>query len=141
VTHPTVPGRPQDTTDSTADSTAAGARQPCTCQEDPDNPPCAHAVPVTREQIGRLRAYAAQHPGRAIIMSELTGEWMSALADFLPDGADGEERVLTWMRDPYALPPAAELRSSDDLGELLDTLGAPPAAAKPSPSVPDRATA
>jgi len=85
-------------------------------------------VPVTREQVGRLHAYADQHPERAFIMSELEGAWMSALADFLPPGPDEEDRVLAWMSAPCALPPDADLRSSADLGELLDMLGAPPAA-------------
>lgn len=53
---------------------------------------------------------------------------MSALADFLPPGPDEEDRVLAWMSAPCALPPDADLRSSADLGELLDMLGAPPAA-------------
>lgn len=109
--------------------TAAALRRQCVCQEDPDNGACECAVPITREQVGRLRAYAAEHPERAIILSELAGEWMSALLDFLPPGADGEERLLAWMNDPYALPPAADLRSSPDLGTLLDLLGASPAAA------------
>jgi hypothetical protein len=61
----------------------------------------------------------------AVIMSELTGEWMSALLACLPPAEDDEERVLAWMRAPYALPLAADLRSSADLGTLLDMLGAP----------------
>jgi hypothetical protein len=87
-------------------------------------------VPVTREQAGRLRAYAGQHPEWAFIMSELEGAWMSALRDFLPPGGDDEDRVLAWMNDPRALSPAADLRSSADLDELLDMLGAAPAAAQ-----------
>jgi hypothetical protein len=75
--------------------------------------------------------YATQHPERVVIMSELQGAWMSALLDFLPPAPDGEDRILTWMSDPRALPPAAELHSSADLGELLDMLGAPSAAAMP----------
>jgi hypothetical protein len=54
---------------------------------------------------------------------------MSALPGCLPPGEDGEDRVLAWLRDPRALPPSAGLRSAADLGTLLDTLGAPPAAA------------
>ena len=87
----------------------------------------AHSV--TREHVGWLRAYAAQRPERVIILSETEGTWMSALLDYLPPGADDPERVLAWMRAPYDLPPAAGLRSSASLGELLDTLGAPPPAA------------
>jgi hypothetical protein len=125
VSHATVPGDQEDA----AVSAAAALRRQCVCREDPGNGPCECAVPVTREQVGRLRAYAAQHPERAVIRSELAEKWMSALLDFLPPGADGEDRVLAWMADPYALPPAAGLRSSADLGTLLDLLEAPPAAA------------
>jgi hypothetical protein len=107
------------------------ARQQCICQEDPGNGPCSCALPVTREQASRLHAYAAQHPERVVIMSEPQGAWMSALQDFLPPAPDGQDRVLAWMSDPRALPPAAGLRSSADLGELLDLLGAPPARATP----------
>jgi hypothetical protein len=108
---------------------AADLRRQCICQEAPGNRPCACPRPVTREQAGWLRAYSAGHPERAVIMSELTGEWMSALTAFLPPGEDSEDRVLAWMGDPYELPPAADLRSSADLGTLLDMLGASPAAA------------
>lgn len=52
---------------------------------------------------------------------------MSALLACLPPAED-EDRVLAWMRAPYALPLAASLRSSADLGTLLDMLGAPAAA-------------
>jgi hypothetical protein len=81
---------------------------------------------VTREQLGSLRAYTAQHPERAFICSEVSGEWMTALRSHLPPG---EDPVLAWMLAPYGLPQAADLRSSADLGELLDMLGALPAAA------------
>jgi hypothetical protein len=125
VSHASTPGDREDA----AVSTVATLRRQCVCQEDPDNGPCECAVPFTREQVGRLRAYAAQHPERAIILSELTEEWMSALLDFLPPGKDGEDPVLAWMRDPCALPPAAGLQSAANLGTLLDLLGAPPGAA------------
>jgi hypothetical protein len=124
VTQAIVPGDPEDT----AVQLSAAVRRQCICQEDPGRGPCEHAAPVTREQLGRLRAYAAVHPERAFIMSEITGEWLSALADSLPPGTNAEDRVLAWMRAPYELPPAADLRASADLAELLDTLGAPPAA-------------
>jgi hypothetical protein len=107
------------------------ARRQCICQEDPGNGPCECALPVTREQAGRLHAYASQHPERVVIMSELQGGWISALVDFLPPAPPGEDRIVAWMRDPRALPPAAGLRSSADLGELLDLLDAPPATAMP----------
>jgi hypothetical protein len=106
-------------------------RQQCICQEDPGNEPCSCALPVTREQADRLHAYATQHPERVVIMSEPRGEWISALRDFLPPAPAVEDRVTVWMSNPCALPPAADLRSSADLGELLDLLGAPPARATP----------
>jgi hypothetical protein len=49
-----------------------------------------------------------------------------SLVDFLPPAPPGEDRIVAWMRDPRALPPAAGPRSS-----LLDLLGAPPATATP----------
>lgn len=111
--------------DREAAASAAGVmRRQCVCQEDPANGPCACAQPVTREQIGWLHTYAAQHPERVIILSETEGAWMSALTDHLPPGADDAERVRAWMSAPRALPPAADLRSSASLGELLDMLGA-----------------
>jgi hypothetical protein len=125
VSHASAPGDREDA----AVSAVAALRPHCVCQEEPDNGPCECAVPFTREQVGRLRTYAAQHPERAIILSELAEEWMSALLDFLPPGKDGEDPVLAWMSAPYALPPDADLRSAADLGTLLDQLGAPPATA------------
>jgi hypothetical protein len=124
VTSTTAPGDRE----AAAVSAAAALRQQCICQEDPANGPCACTQPVTREHVGWLRAYAAQHPERVIILSEAESTWMSALLDFLPPGASAPERVLAWMRAPCDLPPAAELRSSVSLGELLDMLGAPPPA-------------
>jgi hypothetical protein len=125
VTHPTVPGDREDA----AVSAAAALRRQCLCQDDPGSGTCACPVPVTREQAGRLRAYIARHPERAFILSDVEGAWISALRDFLPPGADDEDRILAWMTAPRALSPAADLRSSPDLSELLDVLGAPPAAA------------
>jgi hypothetical protein len=125
MTRAIVPGSPEDI----AVQLSAAARRQCICQEEPDSGPCTHAAPITREQLGRLHAYAESHPERAFIMSEITGEWMSALTDFLPSGADAEDRVLSWMGDPYALPTAARLRASASLGELLDMLSAPPVSA------------
>jgi hypothetical protein len=81
-----------------------------------------NAPPVTREQVGRLLAYQAQRPGRAVICSELAGHWMAALSVFLPAG---DNPVEAWMRDPFTLPPEADLRHAADLGDLLDMLGAP----------------
>jgi hypothetical protein len=122
VTSTTAPGDREQ-----AAVTAARAR--CICQETPGDAPCDCALPVTREQASRLHAYASQHPERVVIMSEPQGEWMSALLDSLPPAPAGEDPILMWMSDPSDLPPAAGLRSSADLGELLDLLGAPPAPA------------
>jgi hypothetical protein len=107
-------------------SAATLTRRRCLCQEEEGAPPCACAPPVTREQVGRLLAYLAQQPGRAVICSELVGEWLAALSAFLPAG---ENPVEAWMRDPFALPPEADLRHAIDLGNLLDLLGAPSVAA------------
>jgi hypothetical protein len=120
--------------EQTATTAASAADAQCICQEDPSNGLCGCALPVTREQADRLRAYASEHPERVIIMSETEGAWMSALADFLPPSADVEERILAWMTAPRALSRGAELRSSGSLGELLDMLGAsPPATARTPP--------
>jgi hypothetical protein len=51
---------------------------------------------------------------------------MAALSAFLPAGENPAE---AWMRDPFALPPEADLRHAVNLGNLLDVLGAPSAAA------------
>jgi 8-oxo-dGTP diphosphatase len=107
-------------------SAAILTRQRCVCQEEEGAPPCECAPPVTREQIGRLLAYLAEHPGRTVICSELVGQWMAALSVFLPAGPDPLE---AWMRQPFALPPQADLLHADDLHDLLDKLGAPSAAA------------
>lgn len=104
---------------------AAATRRQCICQEDPGNGACACAQPITREHVSWLRTYTAQHPERVIILTDTEGAWMSALLEFLPSAATDPERVLAWMRAPYDLPPAADLRSSASLGELLDMLGAP----------------
>jgi hypothetical protein len=122
------------TTPGDREQAAITTRPQCICQEDPGNGACACALPVTREQASRLHTYATQHPERVIIMSEPQGAWMSALLDFLPPAPPGEDRVLAWMSDPRALPPPADQRSSADLGELLDLLGAPPTAAMPEPA-------
>jgi len=101
-------------------------RRRCVCQEEEEAAPCECAPPVTREQICRLRAYQARQPGRAVICSELSGQWMAALSVFLPAG---ENPVEMWMRDPFALLPEADLRYAVELDDLLDMLGAPSAAA------------
>jgi hypothetical protein len=107
-------------------SAASLSRRRCLCQEEEGAAPCECAPPVTREQVGRLRACLAQQPGRAVICSELTGQWMAALSAFLPTA---EDPVEAWMRDPFALPPKTDLQHATDLSELLEILGAPRAAA------------
>src|SRR5262249_55235282 len=97
-------------------------RRRCICQEETDAPLCDCPVPVTREQVDRLQAYVALQPDRAVIYSELIGEWLAALHAFLPESDDPIE---AWLREPYDLPPAADLHHASDLGELLDMLGAP----------------
>jgi hypothetical protein len=123
VTSPAVPPGQQQA----LISAARAARARCLCQEQPGTGPCDCPAPLTREQAGRLNAYAGQHPERVFIMSQATGQWMSALASFLPLGPDAEARVTAWMSDPYTLPQAADLLASPDLGDLLDMLKAPPA--------------
>jgi hypothetical protein len=107
-------------------SAAALTRRHCLCQEEDGAPACECLIPVTREQVGRLRAYQAQRHGRTVVCSGLAGQWMAALSAFLPAG---EDPAGTWLRDPFALPPEADLCHAADLGNLLDLLGAPPAAA------------
>jgi hypothetical protein len=107
-------------------SAAALTRRRCLCQEEDGAPPCECTLPVTREQVGRLHAYQARQHDRTLVASEQAVEWMAALTAFLPAGDDP---VITWMRDPFALPTEADLRHAADLGDLLDMLGAPPAAA------------
>jgi len=112
--------------EQTAIIRARQTRQQCICQEEADAPPCDCAGPVTREQIGRLRAYLSVHPDRAVIYSELASEWLAALHAFLPESEDPLE---AWLCDPFDLSPAADLRHASDLGVLLDMLDAPTVAA------------
>lgn len=100
------------------------ARQQCICQEEEDASPCDCAVPVTREQVGRLQAYLALRPGRAVIYSESASQWLAVLSEFLPESDDPLE---AWLREPFNLPQAADLRHAADLGILLNMLGAPTA--------------
>ncbi len=51
---------------------------------------------------------------------------VNALSAHLPDGEDPFE---AWLLEPFNLPAAADLRHAGDLGELLDMLDAPAAAA------------
>jgi hypothetical protein len=82
-------------------------------------------MPVTREQVGRLRAYVALQPDRAVAYSKLADEWLAVLHSFLPTSDDP---ILTWLQAPFDVPPTADLHHASDLGTLLDMLGAPPAA-------------
>ena len=97
----------------------------CICQEEENAPPCDCAAPVTREQIGRLRAHLSLNSDRAVIYSESASEWLAALHAFLPKSEDPFE---AWLHEPFNVPQAADLRHAQDLGVLLDMLNAPPAA-------------
>lgn len=98
------------------------ARQHCICLEEDGSSACECPVPITREQIGRLHAFLALHPERAVIYSESANQWLAALTAFLPES---EDPLRSWLEEPLTLPPAADLHHSSDLGELLDELGAP----------------
>lgn len=98
------------------------ARNRCICQEEEDPAPCDCAAPVTREQVGRLRAYLSVNTDRSVIYSESASEWLAALREFLPESEDPFE---AWLREPFNLPQAADLRHAHDLGVLLDVLNAP----------------
>jgi hypothetical protein len=112
--------------EETAINVARLTRQQCICQEEPDALSCDCAVPVTREQIGRLQGYLSLHPDRVAIYSELAGEWLAALRAFLPESEDSLE---AWLHAPFDLPQTADLQHASDLGVLLDMLAAPPVAA------------
>ena len=100
-------------------------RAQCICQEEPGAVPCDCAAPVTRAQLGRVHAYLALHPERAVIYSELTGEWLVALHAFLPESEDPLE---AWLHEPYSVPAEADLHHAGDLGALLDLVNAPSSA-------------
>jgi hypothetical protein len=101
---------------------AALVRQQCICQEEADAQPCDCAPPVTRDQIGRLRAYLSLNADRAVIYSESASEWLAALHPFLPAS---EDPIEAWLLEPFNLPEAADLHHATDLGGLLDMLNAP----------------
>jgi hypothetical protein len=105
---------------------ARSIREQCICQEEPDAPPCGCTPPVTRDQLGRLRAYLALNADRAVIYSELASVWLAALHEFLPKSEDPFE---AWLHEPFNVPEAADLHQAEDLGTLLDMLDAPAAAA------------
>jgi hypothetical protein len=94
----------------------------CICQEEENAPPCDCAAPVTREQIGRLRAHLSLNSDRAVIYSESAGEWLAVLHAFLPES---EDPIEAWLREPFNVPEAADLRHAHDLGVLLDMLNPP----------------
>ena len=100
---------------------ARGKREQCICQEETGADPCDCAWPVTRPQLGRLQAYLVMHAERAVIFSELTGEWLAALHAYLPEA---EDQLEGWLNNPFSLPPEADLHHAYDLGVLLDRLGA-----------------
>jgi hypothetical protein len=100
-------------------------RAQCICQEEAGALACDCAAPVTRAQLGRVHAYLALHPERAIIYSELVGEWLVALHALLPGGEDPLE---AWLHEPFAVPAEADLHHARDLGVLLDLLDAPSSA-------------
>jgi hypothetical protein len=101
------------------------ARARCICQEEANALPCDCAAPVTRSQLGRVQAYLALHPERAVIYSELAGEWLVALHASLPQS---EDPLAAWLHEPFAVSPDADLRHATDLEELLDLLDAPSSA-------------
>ena len=101
------------------------ARKRCICQEEENAPPCDCAAPVTREQIGRLCAYLLLNADRAVIYCESASEWLAVLHEFQPESKDPPE---AWLREPFNVPEAADLRHAHDLGVLLDMLS-PPAVA------------
>jgi hypothetical protein len=112
-----------DPREITAIGLANQARQRCICLEEGGVTACACPAPVTRDQVGRLRAYGALHPERAVIYSEVAGAWLAALHAFFPESDDP---VLSWLLDPFTLPAEADLRHAGSLDALLDLLGAPP---------------
>jgi hypothetical protein len=101
---------------------ASQARQQCFCLQVDGTASCECRAPVTREQIGRLRAFVSLRPDWAVAYSELAGEWMAVRHASLPPGQDP---IGTWLLDPFSVPPAADLHHAADLGSLLDGLQAP----------------
>ena len=97
----------------------------CICQEEAGALACDCLAPVTRAQLGRVQAYLALHPERAVIYSELAGEWLVALLAFLPES---EVPLGAWLHEPFAVRPEADLRHASDLEVLLDLLDAPSSA-------------
>jgi hypothetical protein len=100
-------------------------RAQCICQEEPGAVPCDCVAPVTRAQLGRVHAYLALHPERAVIYSELASEWLIALHAFLPVSEDPLE---AWLQEPFGVPVEADLHHAVDLGVLLDLVDAPSSA-------------
>jgi hypothetical protein len=114
-----------DPGETTAIVRANLARKRCICLEEDSTLFCRCPTPVTREQVGRLRAYVALQPDRAVAYSELAGEWLAVLHAFLPTSDDP---ILSWLQAPFDVPLTADLHHARDLGILLDMLGATPAA-------------
>lgn len=111
--------------EQTAVNLARLIRAQCICQEEADALPCDCAAPVTRAQLGRVQAYLALHPERAVIYSELVSEWLVALYAFLPESEDPLE---AWLQEPFDVPAEADLLHAGDLGTLLELLDAPSSA-------------
>lgn len=111
-----------DDREAAAITRASQNQQQCICQEEPGAAPCDCDPPVTREQIGRLRAYLSLNADRAVIYSETASEWLAALHEFLPAS---EDPIEAWLLEPFGLPAVADLHHAADLGALLDMLGAP----------------
>jgi hypothetical protein len=101
---------------------AALLRTRCICQEDTPTTPCECTPPITRPQITRLTNYLSLNPDRAVIYSEKTAEWLSALHSHLPQT---EDPIAAWLQAPHHLPPAANLHHAPTLETLLDNLHAP----------------
>jgi len=111
--------------EQTAVNVARFIRAQCICQEEADALACDCAAPVTRAQLGRVQAYLALHPERAVIYSELASEWLAALHAFLPAS---EDPLDAWLEAPYGVPAEADLHHAGDLGALLDLVDAPSSA-------------
>jgi hypothetical protein len=83
--------------EATAIILASQARQRCICLED-DTPSCQCQVPITREQIERLRAFLLLRPDWAVAYSELADEWVAARHASLPLSQDP---IGAWLDEPF----------------------------------------
>jgi hypothetical protein len=69
--------------DETAIFMAGLLRKQCICEEGGGSE-CKCPVPITREQVTRLKAYQSLRPDQVVIYSEKIGRWMSAVLAYLP---------------------------------------------------------